>query len=231
MWIANVRSPPDPAPLPLSFIPRPRRRGQIGGVPPRGCYGTVPASLHRGHSPRGGVKGGSRGRLSRLELQQSCGNGDAQEEPSRPIHRCSRCSRRPEESKQGLGLEKPRPWLRRAGKTTSSAAEARDLRWQALLWRARRVLGETSDPWAALAVLGIKANRPGRIGRSQLERSLACNLYRLLTTEQRYSVFRDYRVGGVCSIGSLVYRAFSIAITSATRPSGFRNGNGLPVYL
>jgi len=38
-------------------------------------------------------------------------------------------------------------------------------------------------------------------------------------------------VGGVCSKGSLVYRAFSTSITNATLPSGLRNGNGLPVYL
>ncbi len=38
-------------------------------------------------------------------------------------------------------------------------------------------------------------------------------------------------MGGICSKGSLVYRAFSISITSATLPSGLRNGNGLPVYL
>lgn len=37
--------------------------------------------------------------------------------------------------------------------------------------------------------------------------------------------------GGVCSKGSLAYRALSISITSATRASGPRNGNGLPVYL
>ena len=37
--------------------------------------------------------------------------------------------------------------------------------------------------------------------------------------------------GGVCSNGSLVYRSLSISITSATLPSGLRNGNGFPVYL
>ena len=42
---------------------------------------------------------------------------------------------------------------------------------------------------------------------------------------------KQHYVGGVCSKGSLVYRAFSTSITSATLPSGLRNGNGLPVYL
>src|ERR1022692_1161596 len=37
--------------------------------------------------------------------------------------------------------------------------------------------------------------------------------------------------GGICSKESFVYRALSISITSVTRPSGLRNGNGLPVYL
>src|SRR5689334_18636263 len=36
---------------------------------------------------------------------------------------------------------------------------------------------------------------------------------------------------GVCSKGSLAYRALSISMTSATLPSGLRNGNGFPVYL
>ncbi len=42
---------------------------------------------------------------------------------------------------------------------------------------------------------------------------------------------KPHYLGGVCSKGSLVYRAFSISITNATLPSGLRNGNGLPVYL
>jgi len=42
---------------------------------------------------------------------------------------------------------------------------------------------------------------------------------------------KQHYLGGVCSKGSFVYRAFSISITSATLPSGLRNGNGLPVYL
>src|SRR5438477_6784127 len=42
---------------------------------------------------------------------------------------------------------------------------------------------------------------------------------------------RFQALDGVCSNGSLVYRAFSISITSATLPSGLRNGNGLPVYF
>jgi hypothetical protein len=36
---------------------------------------------------------------------------------------------------------------------------------------------------------------------------------------------------GVCSKGSLAYRAFSTSITSTTLPSGLRNGKGFPVYL
>src|SRR4029077_13909658 len=41
----------------------------------------------------------------------------------------------------------------------------------------------------------------------------------------------NHQFTGVCSNGSFVYRTFSTSIIKATRPSGLRNGNGLPVYL
>jgi hypothetical protein len=43
--------------------------------------------------------------------------------------------------------------------------------------------------------------------------------------------FVAHYLGGICSKGSLVYRAFSISMTSATLPSGLRKRKGFPVYL
>jgi hypothetical protein len=46
-----------------------------------------------------------------------------------------------------------------------------------------------------------------------------------------FSRSKPHYLGGVCSKGSLVYRAFSNSITRATLPSGLRKGKGFPVYL
>ena len=59
---------------------------------------------------------------------------------------------------------------------------------------------------------------------SQSTQPAAAKQHGLFSAKQHY-------LGGVCSKGSLVYRAFSISITSATLPSGLRKGKGFPVYL
>src|SRR6266566_7134063 len=52
------------------------------------------------------------------------------------------------------------------------------------------------------------------------------------TSQRRYAINRCCRhAAGVWSNGSLVYRAFSTSMTSATRPSGLRKGKGFPTYL
>jgi hypothetical protein len=53
----------------------------------------------------------------------------------------------------------------------------------------------------------------------------------VLSSQEELDRRKPSYLGGVRSNGSLVYRAFSTSITSATLPSGLRSGNGLPVYL
>jgi hypothetical protein len=98
--------------------------------------------------------------------------------------------------------------------------------WQGhnLGWISSAFVKETST--IAIVVTLLSTTKPiGELSITRLLRSDPGRSREILITS-----FGPY-FGGVCSNGSLVYRTLSISITSATLPSGLRNGNGLPVYL